>query len=222
MRFKRSRWDKTLFIFIDESGDFDFGPLGSRHFVMAGISTFKPWESALEMQKLKYALLSQGRNVETFHASPNQQIVRNQVFHNFSKIKGLEGHVVFGEKSELMTETDDGFQMHFKFASEVLLNLINVQAVTEVNPIVVVIDQALSPKRQKAFHLSIKSHLRLMRHSFHIYFHSMKTDLNGQIADYVAWAKFKQLERGEHRPWQVLNNSLVITQREIRGIEEEV
>jgi hypothetical protein len=37
-----------------------------------------------------------------------------------------------------------------------------------------------------------------------MYFHSVRTDYNGQIADYVGWAKYVQLERGEERPWNSL------------------
>ncbi len=36
----------------------------------------------------------------------------------------------------------------------------------------------------------------------------MVTYMNGQIADYVAWSKFVQLERNELRPWTSLTSTL--------------
>lgn len=36
--------NKTLFIFVDESGNFDFSPKGTKFFVLSCLSTFKPAE----------------------------------------------------------------------------------------------------------------------------------------------------------------------------------
>ncbi len=43
---------------------------------------------------------------------------------------------------------------------------------------------------------------------FHIYFQRLISDGNGQIADYICWAKYVELERNELRPWTALQNSL--------------
>jgi len=33
---------RTLFIFIDESGNFDFSPKGTKYFILSAVSTLKP------------------------------------------------------------------------------------------------------------------------------------------------------------------------------------
>jgi hypothetical protein len=43
----------------------------------------------------------------------------------------------------------------------------------------------------------------------------MKTDANGQIADYICWAKYVELERNELRPWVALASSLKPTDFDI-------
>lgn len=66
------------------------------------------------------------------------------------------------------------------------------------------------------FHASIKPLFKKYQVDFHIFFQSMKTDHNGQIADYIAWSKFKQLERGESRPWDLLRQSISLSETEIK------
>lgn len=54
----------TLFVFIDESGNFDFLEKGTRHFVMAGVAALAPLDSAAEMQALRYQLLAEGEKCD--------------------------------------------------------------------------------------------------------------------------------------------------------------
>lgn len=34
--------EKTLYLFIDESGNFDFSPKGTKYFVLTALATFDP------------------------------------------------------------------------------------------------------------------------------------------------------------------------------------
>lgn len=70
----------TLYIFIDESGNFDFSTRGTRHLVMCAYSTNQPEKDTTEFQNLKYSLLSDGVEQECFHATEDLQKVRDSVF----------------------------------------------------------------------------------------------------------------------------------------------
>jgi hypothetical protein len=59
----------SLFIFIDESGNFDFSDKGTDHFVMAFVATLSPLDSARALDELRYQLLAEGKDVTYFHAS---------------------------------------------------------------------------------------------------------------------------------------------------------
>lgn len=54
---------------------------------------------------------------------------------------------------------------------------------------------------------AIKPDLKASGRPFRIYFQQMSTDLNGQIADYVAWARYVGVSRDEHRPWAALRRA---------------
>src|SRR3990167_2330869 len=77
---------KTLYIFIDESGNFDFSQTGTKFFILTALSTVNPFDIGSPLLKLRYELLpnySCGSSMEEFgpfHASEDAQAVRNNVF----------------------------------------------------------------------------------------------------------------------------------------------
>ena len=71
---------KTLFLFIDESGNFDFSPKGTKYFVLTCLSSFKPIEDRQKLLQLRYDLLADSTDQEFFHATEDKQIVRDKVF----------------------------------------------------------------------------------------------------------------------------------------------
>lgn len=218
----KSSAPKSFFLFIDESGDFNFTDSGTEHFVMAGVLTKEPLKSARPLQDLRYQLLAKGINQSSFHAAPDLQSVRDLVLNEITQMSDIEIHVVSGKKSQLDPSIRNMRDLHFQFTSDLMQFHLDRGNISDSNQLVVVIDRSLPIKAQAAFKSSIKPIIKPYRIQFQIHFQSMKTDYNGQIADYVAWAKFKQLERGEHRPWRALSNSLVITESEIRGINEVI
>lgn len=221
MRWSRFGKNSTFSIFIDESGDFDFSEKGSKYFVMAGIGTFSPILSAQQLLHLKYQLLAEGRGVSNFHASPDRQEIRNAVFARFHQIENIEAHVVFGRKLLLKTLVENDSALHALCARFMIEHFIQSMSSSRVRTLVLVFDQALPPSKQREFKSQVKAYLKSKEFEYHIYFHSMKSEVNGQIADYVAWAKFKQLEREEHRPWHSIKKSLNPTEFEISGIRED-
>ena len=88
----------TLFVFIDESGNFDFTSRGTQHFVMAGVAALAPLDSAAEMQALRYQLLAEGFDVSVFHAAEDKQFLRDRVFKAFESIKNVRVHAIYGDK----------------------------------------------------------------------------------------------------------------------------
>lgn len=217
MQLPEEQFLDSYFLFIDESGDFDFSESGTKYFVMAGVLTHNPVQTALPLQTLRYRMLEKGMNVSSFHASPDLQLVRDSVFEQILNLKDMSAHVVYGSKAVLNDSLRNTQALHFHFTSALMRYHLQSGALKESSRLIVVIDQSLTPKKQSAFHASIKPLFKEFKRDFQVFFQSMKTDYNGQIADYVAWAKFKQLERDEHRPWQALTSSLTITEQQIRG-----
>lgn len=215
MKKEEARRRQTLFLFVDESGDFDFTERGSRHFVMAGFTSLSPLRSASAMQALKYELLADGERVDSFHATEDSLIIRSRTFGVITKLCHASAHVIFVEKSQLHPHYKSDVRMHAMFAKLMVDYVSTIYDREDYVRVVVVFDQCLPKAKQKVFHQSLKSHLKALKKPVDLIFQSLKLDMNGQIADYVAWAKFRQLERDDPEYWNLLSKTLRPTEFEV-------
>ena len=63
--------ERFLYIFLDEAGNPDFSPNGSRFFALGSITKERPFNAYKELTELKYDLVEQGTALEYFHATEN-------------------------------------------------------------------------------------------------------------------------------------------------------
>ncbi len=210
---------KTLYIFIDESGNFDFSPNGTKYFVLTAISTVQPLEARDVFSKLKYELLSDGVDQEYFHATEDQQKVRDVVFKNIKGLGDFEIDCVIAQKNkanpslyleyDLKTHKDGkGFKIstiHYeeKFyhkISQILLQYIFRRYTNKVEKIVVVLGSVFTNNKRGYVLKSLKRYFKTFQKPFYVYFHNTGMDINCQIADYCGWAIYVKVERNEGRP----------------------
>ncbi len=175
---------------------------------MAGVAALAPLDSAAEMQALRYQLLAEGNDVSGFHAAEDRQFIRDRVFRTFELIDNVRAHAIFGDKHLAVPRLQSDSQIHALFGRALIRYFLRVFDASDYRRVVVVFDQALTKKKQGNFQGVIKPELKALGKPFHVYFQKMLTDMNGQIADYVAWSKFVQLERNELRPWKSLASTL--------------
>jgi hypothetical protein len=92
---------KTLYVFIDESGNFDFTPKGTKHYFVNGFATFDPVTLREELVRLRYQLLREGYDHDYFHASEDPQFIRDEVFRLLKTLDNTyELHTVWVQKNK--------------------------------------------------------------------------------------------------------------------------
>ena len=91
---------KTPYIFIDESGNFDFTPTGTKYFVMTAVSTTQPLKARDQFMKLRYEFLCDGTDQEYFHATEDKQAVRDAVFKTIKSLDDFEIDCVIAQKKK--------------------------------------------------------------------------------------------------------------------------
>jgi len=74
------------YIFLDEGGDLNFSPTGSKHFILTSVVLDRPFPLEGELSALRFDWIERGLNLEYFHASEDRQPVRNDVFARISEI----------------------------------------------------------------------------------------------------------------------------------------
>ena len=200
----------TLWVYVDESGNFDFSASGTKHFVMSAFLTTEPLQTAEKIGRLKYSLLSQGVNVSNFHASEDSQRVRDQVFDHIVGLKKVSAYTFWLKKDYLPVELKTTSTIYELLGLELARATVREANSRNATSVVMVFDKTLSNREEQAFRSKSKAIFTRLEYPFHIYFHNVSKDFNGQIADYVAWANYVKLERDEQRPFDVLPTKLRI------------
>lgn len=215
---------RTLYLFIDESGNFDFSPKGTKFFTLTALATFDPNIYRDKLINLRYDLLSMGTDQEYFHASEDQQRVRDKVFEVLVSINDtIEIHSIIAQKnrvhsslykesyrkgSTLITRAT-GIRLYQKMCQTLLKYIFNGKG-SHVDNIVVVLGSLFVGEKKKTLLQTLKQYLKenFPGIPFEIYSHPACTDLNCQLADYCCWAIYTKWERGERRSYEIIKPTI--------------
>lgn len=217
---------RVLFIFLDESGNFDFSERGSRYWSLTALCTLDPIEERHTLAAFLYELAAAGGGQECFHATEDRQSVRDGVFDRINKLpRNFEIHSVIAEKRKANPSiyrqqvrkqdrvttitTGDGL---YEIVGRTLLKYIFRRpklGYKQARRIVVVLSSIFDRSRHKALQSFLSAYLKQHTSAqFFIYFHSTKADLNCQIADYCGWAIGIKWERGEKRSYELIKEHI--------------
>ena len=207
---------RTLFIFIDESGNFDFSPNGTKYFVLSAVSTLSPLGKE-RLEEIKYELMKNGINLEYFHAAEDRQIVRNQVYSFIERLEDIEIDSVIVQKNKTnpslyISMKKKNSKKGEKLYTKVLQNLLQYifcryENSTKIDQVVVVLSSIFDANKRKLIEKTIKVYLKqIYSKPFYLYFHENRSDKNTQIADYCCWAIYRKWTDGEIRPYNAVKN----------------
>ncbi len=216
--------NKTLYIFVDESGNFDFSPNGTKYFVLSCMCTFLPVQEREKIIDLRYKLLKEGKDQEFFHATEDAQIVRDRFFDIIRNFKDdFEIHSVIAQKNkanpalykeEYLKKGKTirriiGAEFYQRVCRTLLQYVFNRSKFKDVERIIVVLGSIFTRDKQELILKTLKKDLkeRCLK-SFETYFHQAKSDINCQLVDYCGWAIAIKWERGENRSFDLMQNKI--------------
>ncbi|OGJ22355.1 MAG: hypothetical protein A2804_00325 [Candidatus Pacebacteria bacterium RIFCSPHIGHO2_01_FULL_46_10] len=214
---------QTLYIFIDEAGNFDFSSNGTKYFVLTAITTTSPLQNREKLFQLKYKTLSSGINQEYFHATEDQQAIRNEVFNIMNGIRDFSVDSIIAQKNKanpsLYIETymkkekkiskTTGAEFYRIICQTLLQYIFRRFQMSSISRVIVVLDNLFTDSKRQFVLKSLKTYLKQhFLKQFYIYFHQSKADINCQIADYCGWAIYVKNERKEMRPIQQIKGKI--------------
>lgn len=190
--------DEPLFVFIDESGNFDFSEKGTRHFVLSAHITQSPLECGAGLSALTYALLSKGTADQVpIHATQNSVSTRHRVISQLcGQTHQCRAVSVFIEKLTLEKHCQNDVAL-YGLAAVALVDRLTIPIATGSPKIILLFDATLTSKKRAAVLKILKTKLKKATCEFHIHFRPVSHDVNGQIADYYAWSVFRELESND-------------------------
>ncbi len=214
----------ALYIFIDESGNFDFSPSGTKNFVLTAVSSLSPLKYRGSFQEFKYQLLCSGVDEECFHATEDTQLVRDNVYGLIHVLGDLHIDSVIAQKNKanpsLYTEyhektgkiikTSSGVEFYRIVCQNLLQYILRRYDRSNIQKIVIVLDALFTHNKKQLILKSLKVYLK--KHfgkPCYVYFHQSKSDINCQIADYCGWALYVKHERQEPRPYKQIQDKII-------------
>lgn len=107
----------TLHAHLDESGDLNFSPAGTKHYVFAAAWTYSPSNLAARLSHLRFQLLKDGHDLARFHATEDIALVRNRVTGILRRYTGWHFTAAVIEKAKVRPEFYDPVRFYTHLAS---------------------------------------------------------------------------------------------------------
>lgn len=195
----------SLYLYLDESGDFSFGATGSKYCLFGVLSTFDPTNLNEALTGLRYQLLADGIALQRFHAAEDQQPVRDRVFAALQTVAGFEFDVVVIEKRKAPPDVRSPTELYPRFGAQLLDHVFQRYREVE-HDVILITDTIPIAKHRRAIEKTFKQYVRrrLEGRRFAIYHHSSVAHPALQAADYCTWAVYRKYQRGDVRSYDLI------------------
>ena len=213
------RRETTVFLYLDEAGNFDFSERGSRYYILTCVAMKRPFEHVAPLSSIKYDLIETRRvprhltNYFEFHASEDPQSTRDLVFDCIeSHLSAFDIYCGIFDKRTIPIEVRDP---QFLYASmfQWVMRQISLHYAANASHVIVTTDTIPVKKRSSALRQTLKSSMNdiivPLGIDYELYHHSSESDINLQIADYCCWAIQRKWERGDDRSYKLIENAII-------------
>lgn len=204
--------NRGVYIFLDESGNLDFSPSGTRYFVLTSVSVGRPFPWFDSLDAYKYDCLEYGLENEYFHCANDNKHVRGRVF------EIIANHLDAVYIDSLIVEkrkTGPALMADRRFYAEMLGYLLKYVLPREPNAgadeVVIVTDRIPVSKKRAAIEKGVKRTLASMLppgRKYRILHHDSRSHYGLQIADYCCWAVYRKYATGQTAYFDLIRPSV--------------
>lgn len=202
-----------VYIFLDEGGDFNFSPTGSKYFSLTCVNMARPFKLHTELDTYKYDLIEYLKtpriNLEHFHCADDNKYIRKRMFDLLAtELPQNCVDSVIVEKSKTGTALQAPDKFYPKMIGYLLKFAVNVTG-TPIDEVIVITDNIPINKKRNAIEKGIKLLLaRILPKGtpYQIMHHASKAHYGLQIADYLNWAMFRKWEHGDDDAYKIVKH----------------
>jgi uncharacterized protein DUF3800 len=208
----------TLHVHLDESGDLNFSPAGSRYYIFACVWTYEPAPLANELNALRFSLVKQGHgeSLSGFHARQDAQPKRERVFPILVKHRNWTYASIVVEKRRVNPVLYEPEKFYPKFCTMLLRFVFKGRIKPHTTGVLIYTDTLpFGGNRAKAAEVAIKSACRSDLPAglpFHVLHHRRESNAWIQVADYCCWSICRKWEQGNHETYNQLRARLAATE----------
>ena len=193
--------NRCAYIFLDESGNFDFGASGTKHIVLTSVGMSRPFQVSSRLEDYKYDCIENGTEVEYFHCYNDRWDIRKAVFDLIAAhLDDMRIHCLVVEKAGIDPALRQAEGL-FKWMLGYLLRIALAEELDAgAKEVVVITDTIPVNKKRKAVEKSIQlavARNQLPKMKYRILHHQSRSHYGLQVADYCCWAVFRKWQKGE-------------------------
>lgn len=192
---------RCSYIFLDESGNLDFNPSGSRYFVMTSVSIVRPFPWAAKLDDLKYDCIEFGQDLEDFHCAEDNWRARKGVFDIIaSDLGAIVVDYLVVDKPKTAPEFQDASRFYAFMLDYLLDHVVTGMPCAGASQVVVITDTIPAKKKRKITERKIRRSFLAKAppgRQFSILHHDSRSHYGLQVADYCSWALYRKLHRGD-------------------------
>ncbi len=227
----------TLYIFVDEAGDFDFSSKGSKHYMFTFLAKRRPFNLHEYIANYRYSLLERNLDplidkrldIEAFHACEDNNYIKNELFNIISTFdeNSVKAYSYILEKPKVLPEKrnqkDKFYIDNLSFAIQKLLDELKIDKnfiiITDRLPV-----QSNKNKQVGALKKGIKEYLKSKnldkKLRYDIFHHCSASSANLQIVDYISWAIFRKFEHKDDSFYKKIERYLIKVDEMTKNREE--
>ncbi len=210
---------KKYYIYLDEAGNFDFSPKGSKYFIMTCTVSTRPFSHIPALTELKYDSLEAGldprhhKDAHKFHAAEDRQATRDGVFGIISNyLDDISVYSVIIRKNMTSPSLRDQATLYERVFQWLVGYVFNHERFDCAEELIVVTDSIPVKKKLNDVRSALKKYMKEKTAKigipYKLYHHRSESDLNLQVADYCCWAIQRKWERGDDRSYEIIKQSI--------------
>ncbi len=207
---------EPLYVFIDESGNYDFKPQRSAYFVLTAVATQNPVQGAEDLLTLRHGILwarpdslsvRKPHEYAAFHCTEDAQSVRDRVFGIISGLR-YDSYCVVVQKNKanpVIREQELFYQRVFR---ALILGMARRRG--EIGPVQIIASSFTLSSRREAFLGALKMALsgQSTIGRYNIHFHPSASHHMLQVSDYIGWAIYRKWEHHDSRSYDRISHVL--------------
>jgi len=198
--------NRCIYIFLDEGGNLDFSPNGTKFYTMSAITAVRPFHLHAPLDDYIYDLIEWGKNIEYFHCADDNKHVRDKVFSVIvEKQNSFCVDSIVIEKRKTGTTLQDPKNFYPKMLGYLLRYVVEQLDRSHIDEVIVITDSIPVARKKQAIEKAIKQTLAEMLPvdcKYRVLHHASRSHFGLQIADYCNWAIFRRWEREDDLYWR--------------------
>lgn len=209
----------TLHVHVDESGDFNFSPAGTRYYVFTAAWTYDPAPLSSALTNLRYGVIKAGHgsNLSAFHACDDPAPRRELVISTMLNFASWNFASIVVDKPRLNPVIRDADTFYPKFMSMVLRFVFKGRVRPSTARAMIYTDTLPFPSKKRviAVETAIKASCRKdlpAAVTFEVCNHRRESNPWIQVADYCCWSVCRKWEHGQRDVYDRLRARLAATE----------